>query len=78
MLVTEAFKQFTKERHAEDKGKNFNLLQEVYASTEFFDISLYNRDNDNAPKIRANINLTEYSASISNKLENFSLPFHIA
>ena len=41
MLVTEAFKQFCKERHAEDKGKNYNLLQEVYANTEFFDLSLY-------------------------------------
>lgn len=39
--ITEVFKQFCKERHAEDKGKNFNLLQEVYANTELFDISLY-------------------------------------
>lgn len=39
--ITEIFKQFCKERHAEDKGKNFNLLQEVYANTELFDISLY-------------------------------------
>ena len=35
------FKQFCKERHAEDKGKHFNLLQEIYADTELFDISLY-------------------------------------
>ena len=50
MLVTEAFKQFTKERHAEDKiltkGKNFNLLQEVYASTEFFDLTLYDNSKE--------------------------------
>ena len=39
--ITETFKQFCKERHAEDKGKNFNLMQEVYANTELFDISLY-------------------------------------
>ena len=45
-LITEVFKQFCKERHAEDKGKNFNLLQEVYANTELFDISLYDFSKD--------------------------------
>lgn len=44
--ITEVFKQFCKERHAEDKGKNFNLLQEVYATTELFDISLYDFSKD--------------------------------
>ena len=48
--ITEIFKQFCKERHAEDKsqtkGKNFNLLQEVYANTELFDISLYDFSKD--------------------------------
>jgi len=39
--IQEVFKQFCKERHAEDKGKNFDLLQETYASTEFFDTSLF-------------------------------------
>lgn len=37
--VTELFKQFCKERHAEDKGKNYDKLQEVYANTELFDLS---------------------------------------
>jgi hypothetical protein len=41
MLITDTFKQFCKERHAEDKGKHYDLLQEVYANTEFFDLSLY-------------------------------------
>ena len=40
ILVTELFKQFCKERHAEDKGRNYNMLQEVYAKTELFDLSL--------------------------------------
>ena len=44
--ITEVFKQFCKERHTEDKGKNFNLLQEVYANTELFDISLYDFSKD--------------------------------
>ena len=42
MQIKEAFKKFTEERHAEDKGRNHDLLQEIYASTEFFDMSLYN------------------------------------
>lgn len=37
--VQDVFKQFCKERHAEDKGRNYNLLQEVYANTELFDLS---------------------------------------
>lgn len=45
LSIHDTFKQFCKERHAEDKllhnSKNFNLLQEVYANTELFDISLY-------------------------------------
>ena len=39
--IQEVFKQFCKERHAEDKGRNFDKLQEIYASTEFFDTTLY-------------------------------------
>ena len=38
--VTKLFKQFCKERHAEDKGRNYDMLQEVYAKTELFDLSL--------------------------------------
>ena len=39
--VKEIFSQFCKERHIEDKGRNYDLLQEVYANTEFFDTTLY-------------------------------------
>lgn len=42
MQIKEAFKKFTEERHKEDKGRNHDLLQEIYASTEFFDMSLCN------------------------------------
>lgn len=37
--VTELFKKFCEERHAEDKGKNYDRLQEIYANTELFDLS---------------------------------------
>ena len=38
--VADTFKQFCKERHAEDKKRNYDTLQEIYASTELFDLSL--------------------------------------
>ena len=71
MQIKEAFDKFKKERHAEDKGRNFDLLQSIYASTEFFDTSLC--------KV-ADIPLS----SLANKekayfalfpIENFNLPF---
>lgn len=42
--ITELFKQFCKERHAEDKGRNYDTLQEIYAKTELFDLSFLERD----------------------------------
>ena len=44
MNVIELFKQFCKERHAEDKGKNYDLLQEIYAKTELFDLSFLSKE----------------------------------
>ena len=76
--ITEVFKQFCKERHEEDKllnkGKNFNYLQETYANTEFFDVSLYNKDNEDSPKLKADINFNKRIAKID-ELVDFSLPF---
>lgn len=76
--ITEIFKQFCKERHEEDKilnkSKNFNYLQETYANTELFDVSLYNKDNENSPKLEAKINFSKRVAKIS-ELKDFSLPF---
>lgn len=42
MYIKDVFTQFTKERHTEDKGRNHDLLQEIYASTEFVDVSMLN------------------------------------
>lgn len=70
--VKEIFKRFCKERHAEDKGKHFDYLQETYANTELFDLSfipyddnpiLYFTKKDN--KIRL----------ITSSLKDISLPF---
>ena len=70
--IQDIFKQFCKERHAEDKGKNYDLLQEVYAQTEFFDMEFLD-DTECAE-------LTNYVHTPNNSradfpIENFSLPF---
>ena len=44
--VAEVFKEFCKERHAEDKGRNYNKLQEIYANTELFDLTFCPSKND--------------------------------
>lgn len=37
--ITDVFERFQKDRHNEDKGRNFNLLQETYSKAELFDVS---------------------------------------
>lgn len=68
--IQEVFKQFCKERHAEDKGKNFNLLQSTYASTEFFDTSLYKTVGIPVTLSKQG---NDYVTTFS--INNFSLPF---
>ena len=67
--VQDMFKQFCKERHKEDKGKNFNLLQEVYAQTEFFDTTLFESSAKDKDLVESNG--MEYVLNVP----NFSLPF---
>lgn len=74
--VAEVFKQFCKERHAEDKGKNYDLLQEVYASTEFFDTSLYDHSKDAETNVTLNTEKTSYGMKCIIKTpEGVNLPF---
>lgn len=44
MNVKEHFNIFTKERIKEDKGRNLNLLSEIYADTELFDLTFLEGD----------------------------------
>ena len=70
VYIIEAFHQFCKERHAEDKGKNFNLLQEIYSKTEFFDISFL----EDKLQLKGFTNFGNiFEADFP--LEDFSLPF---
>ena len=69
--IQEIFKQFCKERHTEDKGRNYDLLQEIYASTEFFDTTLYKFTS--IPYNFEQWNSKTYIATFP--IENFSLPF---
>lgn len=68
--IQEVFKQFCKERHEEDKGKNFDLLQNIYANTEFFDTSLYQI-------VGIPINLSKQGKNFATtfSIKDFSLPF---
>ena len=65
--IQDSFKQFCKERHAEDKGRNYDMLQEIYANTEFFDTTLLE-----VPKIEYYLN--KYNSKTY--LAEFSLPSH--
>ena len=51
--VAEIFKEFCKERHAEDKGKNYNTLQEIYANTELFDLTFLPSDENDLKSAKA-------------------------
>lgn len=72
MSVTELFKQFCKERHAEDKGRNYDTLQEIYAKTELFDLSFvpYN----DSPMIYFSKKLN-FASIEKDFFKNISLPF---
>ena len=72
--IQEVFKQFCKERHAEDKGRNHDLLQEVYASTEFFDTTLYKLTGIEMTPIRESLKGNGDLISTF-PIENFSMPF---
>lgn len=48
--ITAQFKQFVKARHAEDKGRHYNLLQEIYSKAELFDLSLVEDSTKIYPK----------------------------
>ena len=74
--IQEVFKQFCKERHAEDKGKNYDTLQEVYASTEFFDVSLYDHNKDKEQTIHLDVERTSNGLKCTIKTdEGVNLPF---
>lgn len=80
--ITELFKQFCKERHAEDKGKNYNLLQEVYSKAELFDMSML----DDSTKLYPKDFMLNHSFEGKHKeelvihsdyLKNLALPFEV-
>ena len=69
--IQEIFSQFCKERHAEDKGKNYDLLQEIYANTEFFDTTLFKFQDLPIQQLP----LIDENYRILFPVENLSLPF---
>jgi hypothetical protein len=76
IFIQDVFKQFCKERHAEDKGKHFDLLQEVYASTELFDISMVDHTKDEKRHILMEMERTTDGIKGTVKTtEGINLPF---
>ena len=85
--VIDLFKQFCKERHTEDKGRNFDMLQEIYAKTELFDLSFLPNSKEASETFKTMIDDMEEKREIPYKtnsneciinssiLKNFSLPF---
>lgn len=74
--IQDVFKQFCKERHAEDKGKNHDLLQEVYASTEFFDMEFLQHHESEVSSITLEMERVDNGIECTVKTtEGVSLPF---
>ena len=73
--VSELFKEHCERCIKEDKGKNYNYLQETYANTELFDLSLLDVDWDKY-KNKYQISIKEETAIIEEEfLGDISLPF---
>ena len=69
--IKEVFKQFQTDRHAEDKGRNFNLLQTVYSETELFSLTKLQ-----LPMLKYSMQEKLLSFSVTDSiLDNISLPF---
>lgn len=76
--IRDIFQQFCRERHAEDKGRNYNLLQEIYADTELFDLSLIEDERKTKFTKKDNDNIVPFTRNENNlyaTLKSFSLPF---
>lgn len=72
--VADIFKQFCKERHIEDKGRNYNLLQEIYANTELFDLTSLKVPEEYVRNVYVSMEGTEMTFEVE-ELKNVSLPF---
>lgn len=74
--IKEIFSQFCKERHAEDKGKNYDLLQEIYANTEFFDMSMQDNTTDKVQEVSIEMERVGNTVQCTFKTtEGINLPF---
>lgn len=72
MNITDVFKQFQKDRHNEDKGKYYNLLQEVFSKTELFDLSKLKLNKADCNIIEVNNNVY---ADSEKDIKNLNIPF---
>lgn len=76
MFITDAFKQFCKERHAEDKKKNYDTLQEIYANTELFNMSFVGKTDSSLLAFKqVNREVEGYSTVVFEEFKDICLPF---
>lgn len=68
--IHDVFERFQKDRHNEDKGRNFNTLQETYAKAELFDVSKMSLGQFPQPPIRKSDKFTIVDSTV-----NITLPF---
>lgn len=74
--IKDLFKQFCKDRHAEDKGRNFDTLQEVYAKTELFDLSFLDHVTGNL-QFQGDVENNDTWVLYLDEFKNISLPFEV-
>ena len=72
--VSELFKEHCNRCIKEDKGKNYNYLQETYAKTELFDLSLLDYGYDTIDNVKAEKGNAEWIVQ-ADFLKDITLPF---
>ena len=73
--VSELFKEHCNRCIKEDKGKSYNYLQETFANTELFDLSLLNIDRDKYQEVPKPTIDGDKAISEAEFLKGVSLPF---
>ena len=71
--VSELFKEHCNRCIKEDKGKNYNYLQETYAKTELFDLSLLDYGYDTIDNVKAEKGNAEWIVQ-ADFLKDITLP----
>lgn len=75
--IKEAYKEFQKDRHADDKKKHFNEMQEVFAQGELFDTSRVTRVPDSVTGVINEQETDDFYTIQADDLKHTALPFPV-